>query len=72
MICFFPASLYRPHTQTRIALFLCYQTRILNLELFPNHILTELSRIAFPITVLPKDDRTDFAQEKQLGLPTGP
>ena len=26
-------------------------------------------QIAFPITVLPKDDRTDFAQEERLGLP---
>ena len=27
------------------------------------------SQIAFPITVLPKDDRTDFAQEERLDLP---
>ena len=27
------------------------------------------SQIAFPITVLPKDDRTDYAQEARLGLP---
>ena len=27
------------------------------------------SRIAFPIIVLPKDDRTDVAQEERLGLP---
>ena len=40
-----------------------------NLELFPNWIPIELSRIAFPIIVLPKDDRTDSAQEEQLGLP---
>ena len=25
--------------------------------------------MAFPITVLPKDDRTDFAREERLGLP---
>ena len=29
----------------------------------------EFSQIAFPTTVLPKDDRTDSAQEEQLGLP---
>ena len=29
----------------------------------------ELSRIAFAITVLQKDDRTDFAQEERLDLP---
>ena len=40
-----------------------------NLELFPNNVLIELSQIAVPIIVLPKDDRTGFAQEEQLGLP---
>ena len=40
-----------------------------NLELFPNWIPIELSRIAFPTIVLPKDDRIDSAQEEQLGLP---
>ena len=29
----------------------------------------ELSRIAFPTIVLPRDDRTSFVQEEQLGLP---
>ena len=29
----------------------------------------ELSRNAFSIMVLPKDDRTDFVQEERLGLP---
>ena len=28
-----------------------------------------LFRTAFPTTVLPKDDRTDFSQEEQVGLP---
>ena len=27
------------------------------------------SQIAFPITVLPKDDRTDYFQEERLDLP---
>ena len=40
-----------------------------SLKLFPNRVPIELSQIAFPITVLPKDDRTDFAQEERLGLP---
>ena len=31
--------------------------------------LKELFQIDFPTIVLPKDDRTDFAQEEQLGLP---
>ena len=36
---------------------------------FPNRVLIELSRIAFPTIVLPKDDGTDFAQEERLDLP---
>ena len=39
------------------------------LEFSPSHASIGFSQIAFPITVLPKDDRTDFAQEEQLGLP---
>ena len=35
----------------------------------PNRVLTGFSQTAFPIAVLPKDDHTDFAQEKRLGLP---
>ena len=45
------------------------QMSIDNLELVPNRIPIELSRIAFPTIVLPKADRTDFAQEERLGLP---
>ena len=37
---------------------------ISNVEPFLNRVLIELSRIAFPIVGLPKDDRTDFAQEE--------
>ena len=29
----------------------------------------ELSRVAFPMIVLPKDDRTDSCREERLGLP---
>ena len=32
------------------------------------HVSTGFSQISFPITVLPKDDRTDFAQEERQGL----
>ena len=35
----------------------------------PNRAAIGFSQIAFPITVLPKDDRTDSAQEERLGLP---
>ena len=33
---------------------------------FPNRTSIGSSQIAFPMRVLPKDDRTDFAQEERL------
>ena len=54
---------------TRIVLFLGLHTNIINLELFPNNVPIELSRIAFPQVVLLKSDRADFAQEERLDLP---
>ena len=39
------------------------------MEFSPSHASIGFSQIAFPITVLPKDDRTDSAQEERLGLP---
>ena len=47
----------------------CTKRDIPNLEFSPSHVSIGFSQIAFPIIVLPKDDRTDSAQEKQLGLP---
>ena len=38
-----------------------------NLEFFPIHVSIGFSQIAFPILVLPKDDRTDSAQEERTG-----
>ena len=35
----------------------------------PNRTSIGFSQIEFPITVLPKDDRTDSSQEERLGLP---
>ena len=58
-----------PHTQIRIILFHDVRISIPNWKLSPNRISTGFSQIAFPITVLPKDDRTDFVQEDRLGLP---
>ena len=48
---------YRPHTQI-IVLFFCQRKNIPSLELVPKRVLTELSQIAVPIEVLPKDDST--------------
>ena len=52
-----------------LAFFNMPTTDILSLKLLPKRIPTRLSQITFPITVLPKGDRTDFAQEERLGLP---
>ena len=46
-----------------------YKGDIPNLEFSPSHASIGFSQIAFPIIVLPMDDRTDFSQEEQLGLP---
>ena len=61
--------LCHPHTQIRIILFDGVRTSIPNLELFPNRVPIELSGIAFPVIVLPKDDHINFVQEERLGLP---
>ena len=65
----FQSILCHPHTQIRIILFHGVWTIIHNLELSPNRNSIGFSQIAFPITFLPKDDRTDFAQEERLDLP---
>ena len=66
-VLFLPSQfLFHPHTQTRKVRFLGLQINIPNLELFPNRVL---SRIAFSIIALLKDDSTDFTQEERLGLP---
>ena len=46
-----------------------YKRDIPNLEFSPSHASIGCSQIASPTIVLPKDDRTDFAQEEQLDLP---
>ena len=38
-------------------------------KLSPNSVPIELSQIAFPIIVLPEDDRTDSFREERLDLP---
>ena len=45
------------------------QRDIAHLEYSPSHASIGFSQIAFPRIVLPKDNRTDFAQEERLGLP---
>ena len=66
--CFFPANFMSfPHT--RITPFHGVRVSIPNWKPSPNRTSIGFSQIAFPITVLPKDDRTDCVQEERLGLP---
>ena len=58
-----------PHTQIRTTLFHGVRKSIPNWKPFHNRASIGFYQIAFPIIVLPKDDRTDFAQEERLGLP---
>ena len=59
---------YRPHTQTRIVIFQSLRINIPKLE-FSQPCSKKLSRTAFPIRVLRKDDHTGFVQEERLDLP---
>ena len=65
----FQPILCHPHTQIRIILFHDVQRDIHNLEFSPSHVSIRFCQIAFPIIVLPKDDRIDSFQEERLGLP---
>ena len=65
----FQPNLCHPHTQIRIILFHDVQRDIPNLVFSPSHVSIGSSQIAFPIMVLPKDDRADSGQEERLGLP---
>ena len=58
--------LCHPHTQIRIILFHDVQIDIHNLEFAPSHVSIGFSQVAFPIIVLPKDDRTHSVREEQL------
>ena len=69
MCCFSPANfLCHPHTKIRIILSDGVRKDIHSWKLSPNRVLLRFSQIAFPIIVLPKDDRTDFVQAERLGL----
>ena len=68
MLCFLHAFFSSAHTDKKNPL-----ARLTNKhtksEICPNRVPIELSRIAFPIIVLPKDDHTNCVQEERLGLP---
>ena len=65
----FQPILCHPLTKIRINLLHGVRISIPNWKPSPNRTSIGFSQIAFPITVLPKDDRTDFAQEERLDLP---
>ena len=69
MFCFFPANLMSStYTDKNNPLSRCMKKHS-KLETFSQPYFNRIFQIAFPITVLPKDDRTDFAQEERLDLP---
>ena len=69
MFCFFRANLMSSTYTEKNNPFHGVRVSIPNLKPSPSHASIGFSQIAFPITVLPKDDHTDFAQEERLGLP---
>ena len=69
MFCFFPANFTSSaYTDKNSHCLLCTNKQS-QFGTFPKRVLRDICRNAFPITVLPKDDRTDFAQEERLDLP---
>ena len=70
MFCFFPAYLMSSTYTDKKYPFSLFTNKHSQLETFSQPYFKKgFSQIAFPITVLPKDDRTDFAQEERLCLP---
>ena len=69
MFCFFPANLMSSTYTDKNSLFHGARISIPNWKLSPNRTFIGLSQIAFPTTILPKDNRTDSVQEERLGLP---
>ena len=59
----------RPHTDKNNPFFHGVRISIPNWKPSPNRTSIGVSQNAFPIAVLPKDDRKDFAQEERLDLP---
>ena len=69
MFCFFPANLMSSTYTDKHNFFHGVRISIHNWKPSPNRAAIGFSQIAFPVTVLPIDDHTDFAQEERLGLP---
>ena len=69
MFCFFPANLMSSTYTDENNPFQGVRISIPSWKPSPKRGSVGFSQIAFPTTVLPKDDHKDFAQEKRLGLP---
>ena len=67
-VLFFPSEFCVILTHGQELFFLGLRISIPNLEPCHGRGLLELSRFVFPIIVLPKHDRTYFAQKKRSGL----
>ena len=68
MFSVWPANMTSSTCTDKNCLFPSQRRNIPNSERFPNRVPIKLSQTAVPTIVLPKDDRTSFAQEEQLGL----
>ena len=69
MFCFFPANFLSSTYTDKSNPFFSVRISNPNWKPSPNRAVRGFSQIAFLISVLPKDDHTDFAQEERLGLP---
>ena len=69
MFCFFPANFMSSTYTEKNNLFSRCTKRHSQFGICPSHVSIGFSQIAFPIIVLPRDDRTDSVQEEQRGLP---
>ena len=67
--CFFPANFMSSTYTDKNNPFSRCTKRHSQFGIFSQPCFNRISQIAFPIIVLPEDDRTDSAQEERLGLP---
>ena len=69
IFCFFPAHLMSSTYTDKNNPYSRCTNKHSQLETFSQPYFIRIYQIAFPITVLPKDDHRDFVQEERLGLP---
>ena len=69
IFCFFPANIMSSTCTDKNNSFSLRANKHSQLGTFAQPCSNIFSQIAFPFTVLPKDDHLNFAQEEQLALP---